>query len=264
MNDGIISDRFQDKVAFVTGAGSGIGRAIASRLVAEGARVAGVDINADALANVAELLGPNFVPLAADVTDEREVAETVKTTVSELGGMDLAFHVAGAARNNRIVDLQEDDWNFTIDLVQKAVFLCTKHVARVMREHAWPGSIVNVASVNSRMPMIGGSAYATGKAGVEMFTRNAALELAEDAIRVNAVLPGLVDTPLVSSVLRDESLVRAYLERIPLGFPATPELIAGPCLYLASEDAAYITGAALTVDGGWTTTGYPNFRRQSE
>ena len=258
MTDGIIAGRFKEKVALVTGAGSGIGRAIASRLVAEGARVAGMDINPDALTDVAQTLGPSFVPMTVDVTDEDNVAETIARIVTDLDGLDLAFHVAGAARNGRIVDLPEDDWDFTIDLVQKGVFLCTKHVARTLRQRARPGSIVNVASVNARMPMAGGSAYATGKAGVEMFTRNAALELAKDGIRVNAVLPGLVDTPLVSAVIQNESLMRSYLERIPLGFPATPHLIAGPCLYLASDDATYITGAALVVDGGWTTTGYPN------
>ncbi len=241
----------------VTGAGSGIGRAIASRLVAEGAQVAGLDVNTAALAALADSLGPAFAPMTVDVTVEAQVAEAVSATQHLLGGLDLAFNVAGAARNARIVDMPEEDWDFTIDLVQKSVFLCTKHVARAMRAADRPGSIVNVSSVNARIPMPGGSPYATGKAGVEMFTRNAALELAADGIRVNAVLPGLVDTPLVSSVLGDEQLTSAYLDRIPLGAPATPAQVAGPCLYLASDDASYITGASLAVDGGWTTTGYP-------
>lgn len=248
--------RFAGQTALVTGAASGIGRAVASRLVAEGARVAGLDINTAALAELAELYGPAFLPLTVDVTAEDEVSAAVAETVTRLGPLKAAFNVAGAARNARIVDMPEQDWDFTIDLVQKSVFLCVKHEARAMQATGG-GSIVNVSSVNARIPMAGGSPYATGKAGVEMFTRNAALELASDGIRVNAVLPGLVDTPLVAAVLANEQLSRAYLDKIPLAAPATPAQIAGPCLYLASADASYVTGASLAVDGGWTTTGYP-------
>lgn len=253
----IIPGRYAGRTALVTGAASGIGRAVATRLIAEGAHVAGLDINTAALAEMAVGLGGAFLPLTVDVTTEAEVSAAVAETVRHFGALDAAFNVAGAARNARIVDMPEEDWDFTIDLVQKSVFLCTKQVARAMRAAGRPGSIVNVSSVNARIPMAGGSPYATGKAGVEMFTRNAALELAADRIRVNAVLPGLVDTPLVAAVLDSEPLRNAYLDRIPMGAPATPEQIAGPCLYLASDDASYITGAALSVDGGWTTTGYP-------
>lgn len=261
-SDQIVPGRYAGRTALVTGAASGIGRAIATRLVAEGAKVAGLDVNTAGLGVLASELGPALLPLTVDVTVEGQIAEAVSTTQERLGGIDVAFNVAGAARNARIVDMPEEDWDFTIDLVQKSVFLCTKQVARAMRAAGRPGSIVNIASVNARMPMAGGSPYATGKAGVEMFTRNAALELAADGIRVNAVLPGLVDTPLVSMVLGNEPLREAYLDRIPLGVPATPEQIAAPCLYLASDDASYVTGAALAVDGGWTTTGYPQFGKR--
>ncbi|WP_241665670.1 SDR family NAD(P)-dependent oxidoreductase [Prescottella subtropica] len=106
--------------------------------------------------------------------------------------------------------------------------------------------------------MPGGSPYATGKAGVEMFGKNAALELAAHRIRVNTVLPGLVDTPLVAGVTGRQPLLDGFLDRIPMGRPATPAEIAAPCLYLASDDAGYITGASLTVDGGWELSNYPD------
>lgn len=251
--------RFAGRRALVTGAASGIGRAVALRLAAEGASVVGVDLDAaglDAFAAEAEAAGPagTVATVPADVTGEEQVRAAVEHAVRALGGLDLSFHIAGGARNAPIVDMTEEDWDFTIALVQKSVFLCTKHAARAM---TGGGAIVNVASVNARMPMSGGSPYATGKAGVEMFTRNAALELAGRGIRVNAVLPGLVDTPLVAGVLASKAATRAYLDVIPLGAPATPAQVAGPCLYLASDDAAYVTGSSLVVDGGWTTTGYP-------
>lgn len=257
MTEEFIPGRFDGQTALVTGAASGIGRAVTARLVAEGARVAGLDINTAALAELADELGASFLPLTVDVTAEGEISAAVAETIGKFGQLNAAFNIAGASRNARIVDMPEEDWDFTIDLVQKSVFLCVKHEARAMRTSPRGGNIVNVASVNARMPMAGGSPYATGKAGVEMFTRNAALELAPDGIRVNAVLPGLVDTPLVAVVLENEQLSGAYLDRIPLAAPATPAQIAGPCLYLASADASYVTGASLAVDGGWTTTGYP-------
>lgn len=249
-------NRFAGKTAVVTGAASGIGAAIAARLVAEGANVVGIDLAEDGLAELANSLGSAFVAAVADVTDEAAVAAAIGTSVERFGGLDLAFNVAGAARGGPIVDLAEADWDFTVDLVQKGVFLCTKHEARHMRERG--GAIVNVSSLNAHVPMFGGSPYVTGKAGVEAFSKNAALELARHGIRVNTVLPGLVDTPLVAGVMGYEPLREQFLAMIPLGKAATPEQVAGPCLYLASDDAEYVTGTSLMVDGGWELSGYPD------
>ncbi|WP_127783193.1 SDR family NAD(P)-dependent oxidoreductase [Rhodococcus sp. X156] len=250
--------RFQGKNAVVTGAASGIGRAIAARLVAEGATVIGVDVAKDALDAVAGTLGESFSPVVADVTVEADVAEAMAVAVRTHGRLDLAFNVAGAARMGAIVDLDEADWDFTVDLVQKGVFLSTKHEARHMRDCGNGGAIVNVASLNAHVPMPGGSPYNTGKAGVESFSRTAAVELARHGIRVNCVLPGLVDTPLVGVVMGYQPMLDAFTDRIPQRRAGTPEEIAGPCLYLASADAAYVTGAALVVDGGWEQSNYPD------
>lgn len=255
-------NRFVGKVAVVTGAASGIGAAIAARLVAEGASVVGVDLASDALARREQELGGSFVGAAADVTVEAAVADAMSVAVERFGALDVAFNVAGAQKGGQILDLEESDWDFTVDLVQKAVFLCTKHEARHMSARG--GAIVNVASLNGHVPLVGGSPYATGKAGVEMFGKNAALELARHGIRVNTVLPGLVDTPLVAAVTGYEPLLNMFLDRIPMGRAATPDEIAAPCLYLASDDASYITGTSLMVDGGWEISNYPDFSKLAE
>jgi NAD(P)-dependent dehydrogenase (short-subunit alcohol dehydrogenase family) len=160
-----------------------------------------------------------------------------------------------------LVDLTEADWNFTVDLILKGIYLCTKHEAQQMRASGRRGAIVNMSSINAHMPLFGGSAYAAAKAGVEMFTKNAALELGRDGVRVNTILPGLVHTPLTEGVISNVALKQDFLDRIPLHRPAQPADIAGPSLFLASEDAAYVTGASLVVDGGWELTGYPDLGR---
>ncbi len=256
-----MSDRFAGKTAVVTGAASGIGEAITARLLAEGATVAGIDVAKDTLDRMAGEYGDVFLPTPADVTVEAEVEAAVAAAADRFGRIDLAFNVAGASRVGAIVDLDEADWDFTVDLVQKGVFLCTKHQARHIRASGRGGAIVNVSSLNAVVPMPAGSPYSTGKAGVVMFSKTAAVELAPDGIRVNAVLPGLVDTPLVAPVMAYEPAKEMFLERIPAARPATPDEIAGPCLYLASDDASYITGASLVVDGGWELTNYPDLRK---
>jgi NAD(P)-dependent dehydrogenase (short-subunit alcohol dehydrogenase family) len=257
----INTSRFAGKTAVVTGAASGIGAAIALRLISEGARVAGIDISEGALKEIAAQHDGSFLAAPADVTKESDVAEAIASAAAEFGGIDIAFNVAGASRVGPIVDLDEADWDFTIDLVQKGVFLCTKHEARHIREHGRGGAIVNVSSLNAHIPSPYGSAYATGKAGVEMFSKNAAIELAASGIRVNAVLPGLVDTPLVAPVMGYEPARDMFLDRIPMARAATPEEIAAPCLYLASDDATYITGTSLVVDGGWEVSNYPDLTK---
>ena len=127
-----------------------------------------------------------------------------------------------------------------------------------MRDHG--GAIVNIASLNSQVPMIGGSAYACAKAGVEMLSRNAALEMAPLRIRVNTVSPGLTDTPLTAVFRELQGLESAFMERIPMQRWGTPEEMAAAALFLASDDAAYISGSNLVVDGAWNTTGYPNLK----
>ena len=259
-----MTHRFADKVAVVTGGASGIGLAIARRLHDEGARVVAADVNLDRLALIEAELGERFLGVRADVTREGDIVAMMERAVERFGAVHCAFNVAGASRPGYIVDLAEDDWDFTVDLCLKGVFLSMKHQARqMMRQSGGPivgGSIVNVASLNAHVPMYAGSAYAAAKAGVEMLTKNGALEFAADGIRVNAILPGLVQTPLTRRHFDNPDAHAAFVERIPLGRAAQPEEMAGPALFLASDDASYVSGASLLVDGAWAVSGYPDMR----
>ncbi len=254
-----MTGRFQDKSAIVTGAASGIGLAIVRGLLADGARVAGSDINADLLRDVGRELGGHFVGLPADVTKEADAEALVGLAVKTNGCLDLAFNVAGGNRAGYIVDQSEADWDFVIDLCLKGVFLGMKHQARQMMRQTG-GAIVNIASLNAHVPMHAGAAYSTAKAGVEMLTRNGALEWAERGIRVNAVLPGLVETPLTRPHFQDPARLDAFHARIPFRRAAQPSEIAVPALFLASGEASYVSGASLVVDGAWAVNGYPDMR----
>jgi meso-butanediol dehydrogenase / (S,S)-butanediol dehydrogenase / diacetyl reductase len=253
------AQRFEGKVAVVTGAASGIGLAIVRQLLAEGAHVAGSDINADLLRTVSGELGSGFAGALGDVTKEADAEALVALAVERFGGLDVAFNVAGGNRAGYIVDQTEAEWTFVMDLCLKGVFLGMKHQARQMMRQG-SGAIVNIASLNAHVPMHGGAAYSTAKAGVEMLTRNGALEWADRGIRVNAVLPGLVETPLTRPHFQDPARLDAFRSRIPLGRAAQPAEIAGPALFLASGEASYVSGSSLVVDGAWNTSGYPDMR----
>ena len=254
-----MGENFAEPSALVTGAASGIGLAIVRRLLKAGGRVVGCDINGDLLKHVAKDLGPRFTQLAGDVTKEADAEALVALAVERGGRLDMAFNVAGGNRPGYIVDQSEADWSFVIDLCLKGVFLGMKHQARQMMRQGG-GAIVNIASLNAHVPMFAGAAYSTAKAGVEMLTKNGALEWADRGIRVNAVLPGLVETPLTRPHFQDPARLAAFNGRIPLGRPAQPAEIAGPALFLASAEASYVSGASLLVDGAWAVSGYPDMR----
>lgn len=250
--------RFAGKVAVVAGGASGIGLAILRGLVRDGAQAVCADISQERLDEVAAELGEAVACTRADVTREAEVEAMMALAAARFGALDCAFNVAGASRPGYIVDLAEADWDFTVDLCLKGVFLGIKHAARHILGRG--GAIVNIASLNAHVPMHAGAAYAAAKAGVEMLTKNAALEMTPDGVRVNAVLPGLVQTPLTKWHFDNQAALDAFLARIPAGRAAQPEDIAGPALFLASDEARYVSGASLLVDGGWAVTGYPDMR----
>jgi meso-butanediol dehydrogenase/(S,S)-butanediol dehydrogenase/diacetyl reductase len=248
-----LNGRFAGKVAVVTGAASGIGLAITTRLLAEGAKVVGLDLQP-----IGDL-GAGFVGIEGDVTSEDAAEALIARAVDRFGEVHAAFNVAGGSRAGYIVDLTESDWDFTVDLCLKGVFLGMKHQGRQMMRQG-SGSIVNIASLNAHVPMHAGSAYVAAKAGVELLSRNGALEMAEFGIRVNAILPGLVQTNLTRRHFDNPDALAAFEKRIPMGRPAQPEEIAAPALYLASDDASYVNGASLLVDGAWAVSGYPDMR----
>lgn len=252
--------RFGGKIAFVTGATGGIGLAVSKRLVNEGATVVGIGRSKDKLVEIEEDLGEKFLGIKGDVTDETSVKEAIEEIVKRFGRLDLAFNIAGGFKLGTVYEQSAEDWKFTIDLVLNGVFYSQKHAAKQMKEQG-EGAIVNIGSLNSHVPLYSGAAYASAKAGLEMLSRNAAIELGPFGVRVNSILPGLVVTSLTEGMTENEELYEEFKERIPLNRAADPDDIAGPILYLASHDARYINGASLVVDGGWEHTAYPDLSK---
>ena len=255
-----LSLRFAGRVAIVTGGASGIGAATVRLLVGEGANVVAGDIDEVGLQGLSTELGDVVEPVLCDVTNEADVEQMVAVAVRRFGRLDAAFNVAGAARGAPLHELDLADWRFTLDLCLTGVFLCMKHEAGQMLAQDGGGAIVNIASLNAIVPMIGGSAYCAAKAGTTMLGACGALEWGERGIRVNTVSPGLVTTPLTDPLTAVSGVTEAYLERIPLGRIGEPEQIAAAALFLASDHASYISGTNLVVDGAWATSGYPDLR----
>lgn len=256
-----MSTRFQGKVAIVTGGVSGIGAKITERLLAEGAKVVTVDINADLVAQVPETFGEGAIGEVADVTNEEAFQGVVDRAVAEFGTLDLLFNVAGGSKSGSLTDISFEDFDFTVRLNLYSAFLGTRLAARQFLAEGKPGAIVNIASLNSIVPMHFGVGYTTSKAAAVMLSKQAALELGDKGIRVNAVSPGLVATPLTAGMMGLPGAEEAFMERIPAGRAAQPEEIAAAALFLASDDASYVNGDNLVVDGAWATTGYPDLRK---
>jgi NAD(P)-dependent dehydrogenase (short-subunit alcohol dehydrogenase family) len=254
------ADRYKGKVAIVTGGASGIGEAVVRQLVAEGAAVVAADINTDRLSHLASELGEGCRAIPTDVTRVEEVKAMVDATVAAFGTLDVAFNVAGSARMGSILDISEEDWTFNIDLCLKGSFFCVKYEARQMAGTNTRGAIVNVASLNSQVPGWGMSGYCAAKAGLEMIGKSGSLELSEQRIRVNTVSPGLIRTPATSFMPKE--MEDLFLERIPLERPGEAREIAEACLFLNSDDASYISGVNLFVDGGWANSAYPDMSGQ--
>jgi meso-butanediol dehydrogenase/(S,S)-butanediol dehydrogenase/diacetyl reductase len=256
-----MSQRFTGRHAVVTGAASGIGRAIARRFAAEGGTVVAGDIDEKGLESLEAELGAPVVVDRSDVTVEDDVVRLVATCVERFGGLHAMFNVAGGSRPALITDMTEQDWDFTNNLCLKSIFFGVKHAGRHMAQTGTGGAIVNIASLNSRIPMVFGAAYSAAKAGVVSLTQSAAIELGDVGVRVAAVSPGLTATPLIEPMLAIPGAHDAFMHQIPLRRPAQPEDIAAAALFLASDDATYITGTNLFVDGGWEHTAYPDLRR---
>jgi len=249
-----ITGRLTGHVAFVTGGGSGIGRAVCLRLGEEGAGVAVADVIPDTARETVALLeqcGADALALAVDVSSRDQVEAALTDAWARFGRVDIVVNNAGIMGYRPFLHLRERDWDTTFAVNTKGVFLCSQGAARRMVDAGIHGSIINIGSITGDVAIQFQAHYAASKGAVRMLTKAMALELAEHGITVNTVAPGVVETGMTRNLLADPAVAEATLPLIPLGRAAQPEEVAGVVAFLASEDGRYCTGSTYLVDGGY-------------
>jgi NAD(P)-dependent dehydrogenase (short-subunit alcohol dehydrogenase family) len=246
-------------VAVVTGAAQGIGEGIAGELVREGAAVVLADVAEDGLSSVVERVtrdGGSAVAVACDVSEEDQVESLVRRAVAELGGLHVYVNNAALGIYTEVTKTAVEQFDRCLAVNLRGVFLGIKHAALAMQESGQGGSIINIASVHSVQNVGGTAPYAASKGGVAALTRTAAIDLAPAGIRVNAICPGWVDTPLIRGIFEsdaDPAAARQAVERRQLlGRLGRPEEIGRAAVFLAGDDSSYVTGSLLFVDSGMT------------
>lgn len=256
---GAIGRRFEGKVALVTGGASGIGAASARRLAQEGASVMVADLNEAGAKEVAGGLEGDAASFAVDVAELEQVEAMVAATVEHFGKLDVLFNNAGIGSWGETPDLDPDQWHKVIAVDLHSVFYGCRAAIPHLRE-AGGGAIVNTASISGVAGDYGFGAYNAAKGAVANYTKTLAIDHARENIRVNAVCPGLIETALSKILMDQPAVMEDYGDRIPIGRAGTSEEVASTVAFLASDDAAYVTGHCLVVDGGITVhTGQPNF-----
>lgn len=245
------------KGAVVTGAASGIGKAIATAFIDASASVLLCDLNAKALETVASELGDGAVGRVTDVSDESQVEGAMRAARETFGFLDIVVNCAGFGAIAPLTELSGDKWRAVHAVTLGGVFYGVKHGARQMLEQGHPGVIINISSVNGRQPGEGQAAYCAAKAGVDMLTRCSALELGGRGIRVVGIAPGLVETPLTRHELENPAMRELFLSVIPMRRAVEAKEIAAAAVFLASDNAKSINGETIAIDGGSLTLGYP-------
>jgi NAD(P)-dependent dehydrogenase (short-subunit alcohol dehydrogenase family) len=238
----------EGKVAFITGAGSGIAKSAVEIFVREGARVLAADVSG-AENDTAALYGDDVAAMHCDVTNESDVAAAIASTVERFGRIDAVLNVAGIASGSLITDVTAEHYDQTMDVNLRGVLLGMKHGIAAMKAAKTPGAIVNISSAGGLNATPGTGVYAASKAGVIALTKTAALEVGYRGIRVNAICPGMTKTEIMGATLDQ---IPGLAEKTALGRLGQPHEIAELAAFLASDRASYITGVAIPVDGGWT------------
>jgi NAD(P)-dependent dehydrogenase (short-subunit alcohol dehydrogenase family) len=243
--------KFQDQVVCITGAGRGIGYALAEAFIREGAKVVILEINAERGAAAAEALKAHFLPL--DVRDFAMVKRTVQAIKEQFGRIDVWINNAGIAHKALAVELAPEDWDADIQTMLSGAFYCASQVGQIFIEQGH-GNLINVASVNGLLAQKARAAYCSAKAGLLMLTKVLASEWGEHGVRVNAIAPGVVMTELVQEGISQGVISEdAYFGRIPMGRMGTFQEVVEAVLFLANEEeSSFMTGEVLRVDGGWT------------
>ncbi len=238
-----------NRVAIVTGSGRGIGRVIALKLAEVGAAVVVNDIgeSVDSVVEEIKAMKRQGLAVVADVSSSPDVARLVETTITTLGKVDILVNNAGITRDQLLMRMSDEDWDQVLNVNLKSVFLCSRAVLRHMVKQRW-GRIISLASIVGVVGNPGQANYASAKAGIIGLTRTIAKEVASRGITANAVAPGLIDTEMTQQL--PEEWKQQLKSRIPLGYLGSPRDVAEAVAFLASEEARYITGQVLNVDGG--------------
>jgi NAD(P)-dependent dehydrogenase (short-subunit alcohol dehydrogenase family) len=249
-----LAERHQGRRALVTGGGSGIGRAIAVRLAAEGAHVACLDIDGESAARTAEAIGGTAIGVAADVRSRASLDAAVAAAVEAFGGLDYLVNAAGIVTMAGFDDVTEDEWDRVIDINLKGYFLAAKAAVGALRESRTP-AIVNITTIESEIICSPSGRcqvhYNASKGGALMLTKALAAELAASGIRVNAVAPGATNTLFTGTSFAEPEVFASFSDRLLIKRVAEPSDQAAAVSFLLSDDASYITGVQLPVDGGW-------------
>jgi len=246
----------ENKVAIVTGGSQGIGKAIALRFAKEGAKIviANRDIKKGTMTkNEIEEFGGEAIAISTDITNFDQIKHMVDETEKIFGEIDILVNNAGLLIRSSFMNTSEKIWKKTMDTNLKGTFLCSQEVARRMISREKGGKIINITSIDGKVVYYHGNhaSYGVSKAGIIMLTKGMAVELAPKNINVNAIAPGVVKTEISEGSMSNQKHLQEVLKDIPMGRLAKPEEITGAAVFLASEDANYITGTTLYVDGGW-------------
>ncbi len=240
--------KLSEKVAIVTGSARGIGREIALRLAEAGATVVVTDVaDAEPVAGEIRKMGRKSLAVAADVTSASDVAGLAEKVTAEYGRIDILVNNAGIARDQLLLRMSDEDWEAVLNVNLKSVFLCTRAVLRQMVKQRW-GRIISISSIVGIVGNPGQANYSSSKAGIIGFTKTIAREVGSRGITVNAIAPGFIVSKMTEQLSEEQK--GEMLKRIPLGFLGTPRDVAEAVAFLASEEARYITGQVLGVDGG--------------